>query len=149
MKQRKTFGFTLVEMIVTLVIIITLSLLSFPLYEGRSHKTSMLAEGYALLGTIVDAQVSYYNEYGHFLPHFNTGSYWGNSAFTYFDPILGVNAINNRYFTSFNPYGNAVESSGLNAYKYHFTAIVRSPKAGTISLEYNKTQRFEPVVSGV
>ena len=152
-KKRK--GFTLVEMVVTLMIIVTLSLLSFPLYEGRNSDCSKLAEGYALLGTIVDAQISYYNEFGYFLSHNRLykqkglGNGWGNNTWVSEDPILGINAINNRYFTSFNSYGNNQSDSDMGQYWYHITAIVRSAKAGTISLEYNLTQRFEPVVSGI
>ena len=146
-------GFTMVEMVVTLLVIITLSLLSFPVYRGRTNKTSKLAEGYALLGTIVSAQVAYYNEYKMFLSHSDlwasgSGSEWGPYAFTTNDPILGINAVNNRYFTWFNSYGNNYRGRG-GEYLYHFTAIVRSKDAGTVSLEYNKTQKFEPVVSGI
>lgn len=155
MKNSKKVGFTLVEMIVTLMIIITLSLLSFPLYKGRNHTTSKLAEGYALLGTVIDAQVGYYNEYGYFLSHNRlrqagiTSAVRGSDTYTCNDPILGINALNNRYFTWFNAYGNYQSQSDGGAYMYHFTAIVASANAGIISLEYNLTQRFEPKVSGI
>lgn len=141
-------GFTMVEMVVTLLIIITLSLLSFPIYRGRTNKTSKLAEGYALLGTIISAQIAYYNEYKYFLNQTNVpyGVFNGWASFTSNCPVLGINAINNRYFTWFTPFGNETPY-GQN--KYHFTAIVKSKDAGTISLEYNKTQRFEPVVRGI
>ncbi|MBQ3834349.1 MAG: prepilin-type N-terminal cleavage/methylation domain-containing protein [Elusimicrobia bacterium] len=145
-KNKKAF--TLVEMVITLLIIITLSLLSFPIYRGRTNKTSKLAEGYALLGSIISAQVSYYNEYKTFLCFLDAGfkGIAGFDAYTCNDTVLGINAINNRYFTSFNAYGI---NENRFTYKYRFKAIVRSKDAGTISLEYNKTQRFEPVVTGV
>ena len=146
--MKKLTGFTLVEVVVTLMIIITLSLLSFPIYKGRTHKTSMLAEGYTLLGTVLDAQVSYFNEYGYFLSPwvYRSGMNWTTN-----DEILGVNCINNRYFTNFcfgNPNYNG-GAANLYYYKYTVTAIVKSAKAGPISLVYNLTQRFEPEVSGV
>ena len=149
MKNKK--GFTFIESMVTLMIIITLSLLSFPLYTGRAGgNKSKLAEGYALLGYVVNAQVAYFNEFGYFLAHGSSFfDSWGTNAFTSKDPVLGISAINNRYFTSFNAYGNNVLGYHTEDFKYHFTAIVRSAKAGTISLEYNLTKRFEPVVSGV
>ena len=147
-------GFTMVEMVVTLLIIITLSLLSFPLYEGRNTDKSKLAEGYALVGTIINAQIAYYNEYGYFL-HYRSlrdigvfTSEWGTEAFTAYDPILGINAINNRYFTWFNAYGTN-DRKVIGEYAYHITAIARSAKAGTVSLEYNLTKKSEPVVSGI
>ena len=147
----KKKGFTLVEVVVTLMIIITLSLLSFPLYKGRNHKTSVLAEGYALLGTVVSAQVAYFNEYGNFLaPQKGLYGGWSYNIKTCNDPILGINAMNNRYFTSFNPYATgAYVGNPPIEYVYHFTAIVYSTQSGTISLEYNITRRFNPVVSGV
>lgn len=152
MKRAK--GFTFIEIMVTLMIIITLSLLSFPLYTGRaSGDKSKLAEGYALLGYVINAQVAYFNEYGNFLSHHNSG-YWssgsdarGNIFFTSKDNILGINAINNRYFSYFCPFGN--HSVNNNEYKFHFTAIVTSKDNGRISLEYNLTKRFEPIVSEV
>ena len=147
-------GFTMVELVVTLLIIITLSLLSFPLYEGRNTDKSKLAEGYALLGTIINAQIAYYNEYGNFLTSKESGYSWTSNAsanFTNNDPVLGINATNNRYFTYFNPFGLAVNvnGDGHGHFKYHFKGIVKSAKAGTVSLEYNLTQKFEPEVAGI
>lgn len=152
MKNSKRVGFMLVEMIITLMVIITLSLLSFPLYKGRTNTTSKLAEGYALLGTVIDAQVAYYNEYGNFLAP--PSAIYGTNGlacdkFTCYDPCLGINAINNRFFTSFNAYGIHDYVVRTGHFGYHFTAIVQSANAGTISLEYNLTQRFEPEVSGI
>ena len=154
MKKLKKRGFTLVELVITMLIIITLSLLSFPLLSGRHRTSSKLSEGYALLGAVVDAQISYYNEFGSFLSPQHSGNGWGGAVwgyncFTCNDPVLGINAINNRFFTSFNAYGGNVRLAGLGGFNYHFTAIVRSANAGTISIEYNVTKRFDPVVSGV
>ena len=146
----KQKGFTYIELVVTMLIFIALSLISYPIYTGvAGREQSKLAEGYALLGYIVNAQVAYYNEYGTFLNHYaHVGSGWNYESSI--DTILGINAINNRYFTKFTAYG--INSDGRDAfgqYKYHFTAKVFSKNAGTIMLEYNLTKRFEPVVSGV
>ncbi|MBQ3834088.1 MAG: type II secretion system protein [Elusimicrobia bacterium] len=145
--KSKKAGFTLVEMVVTLMIIVTLSLLSFPLYKGITHKKAELSEGYVLLGIIVDAQVAYYNEYGNFLATHDscTGTRGGYLAsYTCNDTVLGINAINNRYFTLFNI--NNLWGSDCDI---RFLAVVNSKNSGTISMEYNVTQRFEPVVSGI
>ena len=143
--KKKTEGFTLVEMIVTLGIIVTLSLLSFPIYKGVTHKNSKLAEGYVLLGTIVDSQVAYFNEYGSFYPGIkNTNGLY--TLRTSNDPVLGINAINNRYFTCFS---YLIRSNQGEFFKYSFTGAVFSTTAGTISIAYNLTERFEPQVTGI
>ena len=147
MKKRKVFGFTLVEMVVTLMIIITLSLLSFPLYKGRTNEQSKLAEGYALLGTIVSAQVAYYNEYGYFYAGEKASNGWYGYVSTNNDPVLGINSVNNRYFEKFMYVADGFGSQGK--IKEHITGIVYGGEAGTIALEYNVTKRFEPVVSGI
>ncbi|MBQ3834975.1 MAG: prepilin-type N-terminal cleavage/methylation domain-containing protein [Elusimicrobia bacterium] len=145
MKRMK--GFTLIELVITLIIVITLSLISWPIYRGRHREYSMLAEGYALLGSIKEAQINYYNEYGMFMNggHINGGSALG--AYTANDPVLRINAMNNTYFSWFNPYGTHAYYYD-DRWKYMFTAIVCSKNAGTISLIYNLTERNEPVVSG-
>ncbi|MBQ3834787.1 MAG: type II secretion system protein [Elusimicrobia bacterium] len=152
-RKKQNTGFSLVELVVTLVIVITLSLISFPIYRGRTHNTSKLAEGYALLGVIIDAQISYYNEYGNFLSSADASAH--NDTYTPYtcnDTVLGINALNNRYFTYFsvnaNPNRGAYGGTRPES-KYHFTAAVRSASSGTISIEYNITQRFEPITSGV
>ena len=143
--KRKIKGFTLMELVITLIIVITLSLISWPIYRGRHREYTMLAEGYALLGAIKEAQINYYNEYGTFLSPENDGQY-GCYIRTAANDVLGINAMNNSYFSWFNPFGNyGGRSSTL--YQHVFTAIVYSKNAGTISLIYNLTERHEPVVT--
>jgi type II secretory pathway pseudopilin PulG len=143
--MKKIKGFTLMELVITLIIVITLSLISWPIYRGRHKEYSLLAEGYALLGAIKEAQINYYNEYGQFLAPPTDGQY-GCYIKTAVDNVLGINAMNNKYFSWFNPYGNYGGHSSTT-YQYVFTAIVYSKDAGTISLIYNLTERHEPVVT--
>ena len=87
-------AFTLVELVITIAIVIILSVISVPIYRGYVDK-AVLSEGYALLGTILSAQKSYYSEYGNFLEHKDSNGY------TCYEPILGIDVRGNKYFTCF------------------------------------------------
>ncbi|MBQ3834271.1 MAG: prepilin-type N-terminal cleavage/methylation domain-containing protein [Elusimicrobia bacterium] len=142
----KAKGFTLTEVIITMILVIILSLVAMPLYKGRYSNYAKIAEGYALLGTIREAQFNYYNEYGYFLRQnnsFGSGSEESSQVSTIYDPVLGISASNNRYFTSFK---YATWSSGDTHFKVGFYAVVFSAKAGTIEQTFNITKRFSPVV---
>ena len=149
--KKKIKGFTLMEVIITMIIVITLSLISWPIYRGRHREYSILAEGYALIGTIKEAQINYYNEYGNF---YSNNSANINPCFTTNDPVLGINAMNNRYFSYFDPCWAQRESisdgSGgwylRGPYKHYFCAEVRSTNAGTIRLQFSLTKRYETQV---
>ena len=96
-------GFTLVELVITIAIVIILSVISVPIYRGYVDKAKF-AEGYALLGTILSAQKAYYSEYGNFLRKQDSCV----SDWTSYEAILGVDARGNKYFTCFmiNPGGS-------------------------------------------
>ncbi len=97
-------GFTLVELVITIAIIIILSVISVPIYRGYVDKAE-LAEGYALLGAILSAQKAYYSENGTFL---RDG--W-NSGYTCNETKLGVDARGNKYFTWFLAGGSGGEGT--------------------------------------
>ncbi len=97
--KRKLKGFTLVELVITIAIVIILSVVSVPIYQGYTRKAKM-AEGYALLGTILSAQKNYYSEYGNFL-HSTKGSA-GTKRFTCKEEVFNIDARGNKYFTCFN-----------------------------------------------
>ncbi|MBQ3833948.1 MAG: prepilin-type N-terminal cleavage/methylation domain-containing protein [Elusimicrobia bacterium] len=138
----KKKGFTLMELIITLTIVIILSLISWPIYRGhRSKEYTTLAEGYALLGVIKEAQINYYNEYGYFLKRYLPFPYN-----TFNDPVLGINAINNKYFSLFT-YWNDWHETGDQSYKHYFDVTILSNDA-SITQKYNLTERFDMVVSG-
>ncbi len=88
-------GFTLVELVITVAIVVILSVISVPLYRGYVDKAK-LSEGYALLGAILSAQKAYYSEYGNFLAHDNSGKYTSNEV------VLGIDARGNKYCTYFH-----------------------------------------------
>ena len=143
--KREKKGFTLTEVIITMMLIIILSLIAMPIYRGKHSNYAKLAEGYALLGTIKDAQINYYNEYGNFLHHDhsyarNSG---GSNKYTSVDPVLGINALNNQYFTWFTYTGTDGMGDGTVHQRYYYRFIVTlESKVGTIWQQYNLTQRF-------
>ena len=94
----KKKGFTLVELVITIAIVIILSVVSIPIYRGYVDK-AMMSEGYALLGTMLSAQKAYYSEYGNFLD--DVQSSFGGGHFSNFEEVLGIDARGNQYFTRF------------------------------------------------
>ena len=112
-------GFTLVELVITIAIVIILSVISVPIYRGYVDKAKY-SEGYALLGTILSAQKAYYSEYGNFLRHSNNnGTQW-----TSYNSILGIDSRGNKYFTEFMLYGEW----GENDPAIYFDAHTREPE---------------------
>ena len=110
-------AFTLVELVITIAIVIILSVISVPIYRGYVEKAKM-SEGYALLGTILSAQKSYYSEYGNFYGFDENGYY------TIYNEVLGIDARGNKYFTCFTPGWYRTHHGSL---KNHFYAEVRKP----------------------
>ena len=94
----KKKGFTLVELVITIAIVIILSVISVPIYRGYVDKAKW-SEAYALLGMIYSAQKNYYSEYGNFLDENQSSSGTGN--FTCNEEVLGIDARGNKYFTFF------------------------------------------------
>ena len=130
--KRKINGFTLVELVITIAIVIILSVVSVPIYRSYIDKAKM-SEGYALLGTILSAQKAYYSEYGNFLLVIGR---------TCYHPVLGVDARGNKYFTYFdanNGFGTANTYFGAAAYIPEDLKSSRN-KTGWIELEYNITK---------
>ena len=110
-------GFTLVELVIVIAIVIILSVISVPIYRGYVDKAKY-AEGYALIGTIVSAQKAYYSEYGNFLKNEN-GSYQAGKK-TAYEKVLGIDARGNKYFTLFD--------TGTNYPTDDFWLYVEKPK---------------------
>ena len=89
-------GFTLVELVIVIAIVIILSVISVPIYRGYVDKAKW-AEGYALLGTILSAQKAYYSEHGNFLAADHS-----EGSFSGYEKVLGIDARGNKYYTSFH-----------------------------------------------
>ncbi len=85
-------GFTLVELVIVIAIVIILSVISVPIYRGYIDNAKW-AEGYALLGAIVSSQKAYYSEYGNFLYYSDSGGFPNCIS------ITGVDPRGNKYFT--------------------------------------------------
>ncbi len=135
--KRKLKGFTLVELVITIAIVIILSVISVPIYQGYTYKAKM-SEGYALLGTILSAQKAYYSEYGCFFRSKNSLALDGA---TNYEPDLGIDARGNKYFTLF--YAGWNNGKGENADKENWLhSVVYKPKELTdngktaLKLEY-------------
>ena len=98
-------GFTLVELVITIAIVIILSVISVPIYRGYVDKAKW-SEAYALLGTILSAQKNYYSEYGYF---YNNPTNNGNRNWTGYDSVLNIDIRGNKYFTNFVSWNNGNE----------------------------------------
>ena len=125
-------GFTLVELVITIAIVIILSVISVPIYRGYVDKAKM-SEGYALRGLILSAQKAYYSEYGNFYKSANTGASESNYD-TYkssFDPVLGIDARGNKYFTTFS-------LNFASDPKNYFDAMIKIPEDLKLSLGISK-----------
>ncbi len=136
MKRLK--GFTLVELVITIAIVIILSVISVPIYRGYVDKAKW-AEAYALMGVILSAQKSYYSEYGIFLDdNFALGGW----VFSSYYPILEIDARGNKYFTSFDPcpLGDTDfdRKNNLNAYIF-IPETLRHGNNTYLQLRYNVT----------
>ncbi len=96
----KQSGFTLVELVIVIAIVIILSVISVPIYRGYVDKSKM-AEGYALLGSILSAQKAYYSEYGNFLRRQESSAKSSSGYETPYETVLGIDARGNKYFSLF------------------------------------------------
>ena len=129
MKNKKGMvGFTLIELIITIALVVILSLVATPMYKNHILNAKV-SEGYALIGQIMSSQQNYYSSYEYFLKG-QHGNVSGSSE-TSTDEVLGINALPNLYFTKFRV--------GENATKNGYTAIVYSKEAGSITSIFNMT----------
>ncbi len=103
----KIKGFTMPEIIITIAIVGVLAMASVPIYRGYVRK-GMATEGKALLAEIHAAEQVHYSRNGSFL---KTDNFTGNT------PQLGVDARQNKYFSSYK-----ITTGSNNT----FTAIVQS-----------------------
>ncbi len=111
-------GFTLVELVIVIAIVIILSVISVPIYRGYVEK-SKISEVYALFGTILSAQKAYYSQYGNFLNNAHS-SYGG--GFTNHETVLGIDGRGNKYFRSFQ-----AAASNTARPDIYFASQVRKP----------------------
>lgn len=87
---KKNIAFTLVELVITIVIVAILSLVAVPLYRGYTRK-AMTTEGRAVIKNIENSEKVYYVEFYEYYPVPDTS----------FDNTLDVDARANKYFTTF------------------------------------------------
>ncbi|MBQ3833931.1 MAG: prepilin-type N-terminal cleavage/methylation domain-containing protein [Elusimicrobia bacterium] len=109
-------GFTLVELIIVITLVTILSMISVPIYKDYIVEAKM-AEGYALLNQIKEAQMQYYATYENFFWAYDENkTYWTCNS-----EVLGVNARLNKYFTLFC-------SNQRNSSPYSLSIGVAEPK---------------------
>ena len=125
-------GFTLVELVITIAIVIILSVISVPIYRGYVDKAKT-SECYALLGTILSAQKAYYSEYGNF---------YGNAFYTDYEPVLGVDARGNKYFTYYfvNANWNYAGKYYFHSCAYKSSELKEKGEKNCVMLQYNITR---------
>ena len=125
--MKKNKGFSLTEIVVTIVIIVVLSTISGPIYNSYSVKTKQ-AEGILLLGTIKDAQMKWYNDNGCFWGQYSSNGTNSSSA-TAFNTTLGIDSRPNKYYKTFRANTNRKDIGGKT-----FCAVVYSDEAKNLSM---------------
>ncbi len=154
MSTTKQRGFSLIELVLVIAIIMVLSLVSGPLYRNHANK-SRQTEGYALLGTIRSAQEKYFGEFGTFYyPGDNPGGY----SPTGYDPVLGIDARMNKFYKTFKSFawvgkGDDTNTNkdysdwGKRAWLFHAEAYGTSGAADLVMV-YNRTVGVEIFIKG-
>ena len=92
--KEKVNGFTLVELVITIAVIVILSVISVPIYKNYTLKAKV-SEAYVLLYSLRDAHKLYYAE------HRQMAEGGPEPKFSSFAPNLGIDARGNKYFTRF------------------------------------------------
>jgi prepilin-type N-terminal cleavage/methylation domain-containing protein len=90
-KYKNIMGFTLVELIITIVIVVILSMVSVAVYNGYVKK-AIFTEGKVLVGSLARAQQLYYS----------TNGTWFDFYYTSFCKELDIDARSNKYFKKFS-----------------------------------------------
>lgn len=130
-KIKKKKGFTLMELVTVIALIVILTVISAPIYNSYGSKARQ-TEGYLVLATIRSAQDQYFNEYANYLLASDSTSVKDGEGFTDMEPQFGINAKGNDYYKLFNINDGTIDSS------IGFKAIVKA-KYGNITLLFNRT----------
>jgi len=101
--MNKNKGFTLTEVVITMIIVGILALIAVPVYRSYVRE-GIATEGKALLGEINAAQQVYYSR---------NGQYYAGTAGQQTGASFGVDARRNKYFTSYD-----IERDGDNFTAY-------------------------------
>ena len=126
--MKKIKGFTLIELVTAIALVVILTVISAPIYNSYAIKGKQV-EGYTLLGTIRSAQDNYFNEYNCYLRASDSTA--GTTKYTNNDTLLGINAKVNSYYTWFNINDN--DDNLSEGYKCFVTGLSK------LALTYNRT----------
>ena len=124
----KKEGFTLMELVTVIALIVILTVISAPIYNSYASKARQ-TEGYLVLATIRSAQDNYFNDNGFYRIADET-----NDGFT--NNLLGINTKGNDYYKLFNI--NDVNNGTVKDTKVGFQAVVKSNN-GNITLVFDRT----------
>ena len=119
--MNKKNGFTLMELVITLVAAGILAMIAVPAYKGYVNK-GLDTEGKALLNEIDSAQQIYYSRHGH---------YYAGTANQQHGASFGVDTRRNKYFTS---YSIVSDESGHYTAKANYKTKIITMK-GSITAE--------------
>ena len=119
------FGFTLIELVVTIVVVGVVAAVSVPAYRSYISR-SIATEGKALVNEINAAQQIYYARNGKFYAGTNNQQYAS---------IFGVDTRTNKYFTNYT-----ITVNGDN-----FTAQTNAYKGKALTIQGSLTG--EPVIT--
>lgn len=127
--MKNKLGFSLTELIITLIIVAILAIVAIPIYRGYVKK-GIATEGKSLLGEINAAQQIYYTRHG---------KYFAGTAGTQYSRALGVDSERNKYFTAWHI---QTSNDGQN-----FTAYTNSKEghALTLSGAADQTKAYDVV----
>ena len=105
--MKNKFGFSLTELVITLIIVAMLAIVAIPIYRGYVKK-GIATEGKSLLGEINAAQQIYYTRHGRY----SAGTEGQN-----FSRALGISTERAKYFTSWRIDTDA-DGQNFTAYAY-------------------------------
>ena len=128
----KKSGFTLMELVTVIALIVVLSVISAPIYNSYASKARQ-AEGYLILSAIRSAQDNYFSDNG-----FYCLAPTSNEGFTANNTILGINAQGNDYYKFFNI--NDTTNGTIKDISIGFQAVVKPKSNGVnITLVFDRT----------
>jgi prepilin-type N-terminal cleavage/methylation domain-containing protein len=127
-KKKNKKGFTLIELIITVVIVAVLAMVSLPIYR-RYVRQATATEGKALLGEIAAAQEIFFSRYGQ---------YYAGTSGVDFATAVGVDPRRNKFFRGFN----VSVADGGESY-----TVTTSNEDGDIELTMDGSRTAAPVIS--
>jgi prepilin-type N-terminal cleavage/methylation domain-containing protein len=106
--MKNSGGFTLIEFVVSFVIVSILALIAMPIYKGFVEKVR-LSEAKTLTGSVLSSQRVYYAKFG---------SYYDIPSWTDLDNTLTIDSRANKYFLKVKSMASARYPGAIEAGAY-------------------------------